>query len=154
MAEGICARSDDTVKDLESSRTSGRLRNCPAIRSWRSIPGGRLSYFTSSGTFIRSFPVPRLPGASAPQLTGWLDDGTLLINALTRSPSRDTRDQSTYFLYAVDRNGEVLGTLGDFAGQQLGRNGYALAFGGRAEFAAGGDPGLVWPFEPIRVGRP
>ena len=108
-----------------------------AFDSW-----GKLSYFTSSGTFIRSFPVPRLPEASAPQLTGWLDDGTLLVNALTRSPSRDTRDQSTYFLYAVGRDGEVLGTLGEFAGQRLGRNGSALAFGGRAEFAADGD--LAW----------
>lgn len=108
-----------------------------AFDSW-----GEASYFTSSGTFIRSFPIPRLPGASAPQLTGWLADGTLLINALTRSPARDTRDRSTHFLYAVGREGKVLGTLGEFAGQQLGRNGYAVAFGGRAEFAAGGD--LVW----------
>ncbi len=108
-----------------------------AFDSW-----GEASYFTSSGTFIRSFPIPRLPGASAPQLTGWLDDGTLLINALTRSPSRDTRDRSTYFLYAVGRDGEILGTLGEFAGQQLGRNGYALAFSGRAEFAADGN--LAW----------
>ena len=108
-----------------------------AFDSW-----GEASYFTSSGTFIRSFPIPRLPEASAPQLTGWLDDGTLLINAVTRSPSRDTRDRSTYFLYAVGRDGEVLGTLGEFAGQQLGRNGSALAFSGRAEFAAGGN--LAW----------
>ena len=104
--------------------------------------GGRASLFTSSGAFARSFPIPRLPGASAPNVIGWLDDGTLLIDALTRSPSRDTRDQSTHFLYAVGRDGEVLGTLGEFAGQQLGRNGYAVAFGGRAEFAAGGE--LAW----------
>ncbi|MDE2795310.1 MAG: hypothetical protein OXL34_10870 [Gemmatimonadota bacterium] len=108
-----------------------------AFDSW-----GKASYFTSSGTFIRSFLIPRLPGASAPQLTGWLDDGTLLINALTRSPSRDMRERSTYFLYAVGRDGEVLGTLGEFAGQQLGRNGHALAFSGRAEFAADGN--LAW----------
>lgn len=108
-----------------------------AFDSW-----GEASYFTSSGTFIRSFPIPRLPGASAPQLTGWLDDGTMFVNALTRSPSRDARDLSTHFLYAVDRDGAVLGTLGEFAGRRLGRNGQALAFGGRAEFAAGGD--LVW----------
>lgn len=108
-----------------------------AFDSW-----GKASYFTSSGTFIRSLLIPRLPGASAPQLTGWLDDGTLLINALTRSPSRDTRERSTYFLYAVGRDGEVLGTLGEFAGQQLGRNGHALAFSGRAEFAADGN--LAW----------
>lgn len=104
--------------------------------------GGRVSLFTSSGTFVRSFPIPRLPGASAPNVIGWLDDGTLLIDALTRSPSRDTRDQSTHFLYAVGRDGQVLGTLGEFAGQQLGRNGYAMAFSGRAEFAAGGN--LAW----------
>ena len=104
--------------------------------------GGRVSLFTSSGTFVRSFLIPRLPGASAPNVIGWLDDGTLLIDALTRSPSRDTRDQSTHFLYAVDRDGEVLGTLGELAGQQLGRNGYAMAFSGRAEFAAGGN--LAW----------
>ena len=104
--------------------------------------GGRVSLFTSSGTFTRSFLIPRLPGASAPHVIGWLDDGTLFISALTRSPSRDTRDQSTYFLYAVDRDGEVAGTLGEFVGQQLGRNGYAIAFGGRAQFAAGGN--LVW----------
>jgi len=104
--------------------------------------GGRVSHFTSSGTFVRSFPIPRLPGASAPNVIGWLDDGTLLIDARTQSPSRDTRDQSTHFLYAVDRDGEVLGTLGEFAGQQLGRNGYGMAFGGRAEFAAGGN--LAW----------
>ena len=104
--------------------------------------GGRVSLFTSSGTFVRSFLIPRLPGASAPNVIGWLDDGTLLINALTRSPSQDTRDQSTHFLYAVDRDGEVLGTLGEFAGQQRGRNGYAMVFSGRAEFAAGGN--LVW----------
>ena len=104
--------------------------------------GNRVSLFTSSGTFARSFLIPRLPGAAAPNVIGWLDDGTLLIDALTRSPSRDTRDQSTHFLYAVDRDGEVLGTLGEFAGQQLGRNGYPLALGGRAEFAAGGE--LAW----------
>jgi len=108
-----------------------------AFDSW-----GKASYFTSSGTFIRSFLIPRLPGASAPQLTGWLDAGTLLINALTRSPSRDMRERFTYFLYAVGRDGEVLGTLGEFAGQQLGRNGHALAFSGRAEFAADGN--LAW----------
>ena len=104
--------------------------------------GGRVSLFTSSGTFVRSFLIPRLPGASAPNVVGWLDDGTLLIDARTRSPSRDTRDQSTHFLYAVQRDGEVLGTLGEFTGQQLGRNGYAMAFSGRAEFAAGGN--LAW----------
>lgn len=136
-------------------RTFGRLGEGPGeftnLRTIAELPGdtivafdswGEVSYFTSFGTFIRSFLVPRLPGASAPLLTGWLDDGTLLINALTRSPSRDTRDRSTHFLYAVGRDGEVLGTLGEFSGQHLGRNGYALAFSGRAEFAAGRD--LAW----------
>lgn len=104
--------------------------------------GGRVSLFASTGTFARSLPIPRLSGASAPNVIGWLDDGPLLISALTRSPSRDTRKQSTYFLYAVDRDGEVAGTLGEFAGEQLGRNGYAVAFGGRAQFAAGGN--LAW----------
>ena len=109
----------------------------------------RISLFTSSGTFARSFPIPRLPGASAPNVIGWLEDGTLLVNARTRSPSRDTRDQSTHFMYLVDRDGEVLETLGEFAGQQLGRNGLGLAFGARAHFAAGGD--LAWYGHSSRI---
>ena len=104
--------------------------------------GGRISLFTSLGRFARSFPVPRLPGASAPNVIGWLEDGTLLVAALTRSPASDTRDQSTHFLYSIDRDGEVAETLGPFAGQQLGRNGLGLAFGARAQFAAGGN--LAW----------
>jgi len=104
--------------------------------------GGRISLFSSAGVFSRSFPIPRLPGASAPNVVGWLADGTLLIESLTRSPSRDTRDQSTHFLYAVDRHGEILGTLGEYPGSPLGRNGLALGFASRAEFAAGGS--LAW----------
>jgi len=104
--------------------------------------GGRVSLFSSAGVFGRSFPIPRLPGASAPNVIGWLADGTLLISALTRSPSRDTRDQSTHFLYAVDPHGEILGTLGEYPGSPLGRNGLALGFASRAEFAAGGS--LAW----------
>ena len=104
--------------------------------------GGRVSLFNSAGVFGRSFPIPRLPGASAPNVIGWLADGTLLISALTRSPSRDTRDQSTHFLYAVDPHGEILGTLGEYPGSPLGRNGLALGFASRAEFAAGGS--LAW----------
>ena len=104
--------------------------------------GGRVSLFSSAGVFGRSFPIPRLPGASAPNVVGWLTDGTLLIAALTRSPSRDTRDQSTHVLYAVDRSGEILGTLGEFPGSPLGRNGLALGFASRAEFAAGGN--VAW----------
>ena len=100
--------------------------------------GGRISLFTSAGAFARSFPIPRLPGAPAPNVIGWLEDGTLLIETLTRSPSRDTRDQSTHFLYAVDRHGEILETLGKFAGSRMGRNGFGFGFGSRAEFAAGG----------------
>ncbi|MDE2980917.1 MAG: 6-bladed beta-propeller [Gemmatimonadota bacterium] len=104
--------------------------------------GGRVSLFGSAGVFGRSFPIPRLPGASAPNVIGWLADGTLLISALTRSPSRDTRDQSTHFLYAVDPHGEILGTLGEYPGSPLGRNGLALGFASRAEFTAGGS--LAW----------
>ncbi|MCY3678344.1 MAG: hypothetical protein F4Z31_18140 [Gemmatimonadetes bacterium] len=104
--------------------------------------GGRVSLFNSAGVFGRSFPIPRLPGASAPNVIGWLADGTLLISALTRSPSRDTRDQSTHFLYAVDPHGEILGTLGEYPGSPLGSNGLALGFASRAEFAAGGS--LAW----------
>ncbi len=104
--------------------------------------GGRVSLFSPAGVFGRSFPIPRLPGASAPNVIGWLTDGTLLIAALTRSPSRDTRDQSTHVLYAVDRRGEILGTLGEFPGSPLGRNGLALGFASRAEFAAGGN--VAW----------
>lgn len=104
--------------------------------------GGRVSLFDAAGVFGRSFPIPRLSGASAPNVVGWLADGTLIIQALTRSPSRDTRNQSTHFLYAVDRNGEILGTLGEYPGSPLGRNGLALGFAGRAEFAAGGS--LAW----------
>ena len=104
--------------------------------------GGRVSLFSSAGVFGRSFPIPRLPGASAPNVVGWLTDGTLLIAALTRSPSRDTRDQSTHVLYAVDRSGKILGTLGEFPGSPLGSNGLALGFASRAEFAAGGD--VAW----------
>ena len=103
---------------------------------------GRASLFDASGAFGRSFPIPRLPDASAPNVVGWLADGILLIETLTRSPSRDTRDQSTHFLYAVDRNGEILGTLGEFPGSPLGRNGLALGFASRAEFAAGGS--VAW----------
>lgn len=100
--------------------------------------GGRVSLLSSAGAFARSFLVPRIPGASAPNVIGWLEDGPLLVQALTRSPSRDTRDQSTHFLYAADRHGEIVATLGEFPGSQLGGNGYGLAFGGRAVFAAGG----------------
>ena len=103
---------------------------------------GRVSLFTSAGAFVRSFPVPRLPGASAPNVVGWLEDGTLLFQTGSRPVSRDTRDQSTQFLYAVDRDGEILETLGEFAGSRLGRNGLALGFGARAQFAVGGT--LAW----------
>jgi hypothetical protein len=103
---------------------------------------GRVSLFSSTGAFDRSFPIPRLPGASAPSVVGWLADGTLLIETLSGSPSRDTRDQSTHFLYAVDRHGEILGTLGEHPGSPLGRNGLPLGFASRAEFAAGGS--LAW----------
>ena len=102
----------------------------------------RVSLFTSAGEFVRSFPIPRLPGASAPNVAGWFEDGTLLVTTPSRSPSRDTRDQSTRFLYSVDRRGEILNTLGEFADSRLGRNGMALGFGSRAEFAVGG--ALAW----------
>lgn len=118
--------------------------------------GGRVSLFSSAGVFGRSFPIPRLPGASAPNVIGWLTDGTLLIAALTRSPSRDTRDQSTHVLYAVDRSGKILGTLGEFPGSPLGRNGLALGFASRAEFAAGGNVAWVGQsgrFELVAHGR-
>ncbi len=104
--------------------------------------GGRVSLFDAAGVFGRSFPIPRLPGASAPNVVGWLADGTLLIQSLTRSQSQDTRDQSTHLLYAVDRDGEILGTLGEFPGSPLGRNGLSLGFAAGAEFAAGGS--LAW----------
>ncbi len=104
--------------------------------------GGRVSLFDAAGVFGRSFPIPRLPGASAPNLVGWLTDGILLIETLTRPVSRDTRDQSTHFLYAVDRHGEILGTLGEYPGSPLGQNGLAMGFASRAEFAAGGS--VAW----------
>lgn len=104
--------------------------------------GGRVSLFDAAGAFGRSFPIPRLPDASAPRVVGWLADGTLLIETLSRPVSRDTRDQSTHFLYAVDRHGEILGTLGEFAGSPLGSNGLAMGFASRAEFAAGGS--VAW----------
>ena len=104
--------------------------------------GERVSLFSSDGTFARSFVIPRVPGASAPNVVGWLEGGPLVIRTLTVSPSRDTRDESTHLLYAADRHGEILGTLGEFAGSRLGANGYALTFGGRAVFAAGGT--LAW----------
>lgn len=102
----------------------------------------RVSLFTSAGTFARSFAIPRIPGASAPNAVGWLEDGPLLIETRTRSSSRDTRDQSTHLLYAADRHGEILNTLGEFPGVRLGGNGLGLALGGRAVFAAGGT--LAW----------
>lgn len=104
--------------------------------------GERISIFTSAGTFARSFAIPRIPGASFPNVIGWLEDGPFLIATRTRSPSRDTRDQSTQLLYAADRHGEILGTLGEFPGERLGGNGLGLAFGGRAVFATGGT--LAW----------
>ena len=104
--------------------------------------GERVSIFTTAGTFARSFAIPRIPGASAPNAVGWLEEGRLLIETRTRSPSRDTRDQSTHLLYAADRHGEILNTLGEFPGDRLGGNGLGLAFGGRAVFAAGGT--LAW----------
>lgn len=104
--------------------------------------GERVSLFTSAGTFARSFATPRIPGASFPNVIGWIEDGPLLIETRTRSPSRDTRDQSTHLLYAAGRHGEILGTLGEFPGDRLGGNGFGLAFGGRAVFAAGGT--LAW----------
>jgi hypothetical protein len=36
--------------------------------------GGRVSLFSSTGMFARSFPIPRLPDASAPRVVGWLAD--------------------------------------------------------------------------------
>lgn len=104
--------------------------------------GERVSLFTSAGTFARSFATPRIAGASYPNVIGWIEDGPLLIETRARSPSRDTRDQSTHLLYAAGRHGEIQGTLGEFAGDRLGGNGYGLAFGGRAVFAAGGT--LAW----------
>lgn len=104
--------------------------------------GGRISYFASSGAFVRSFPIPPLPGASGPAVVGWLDDGALVVNALVLPVSGDARDRSTRSLYPVDRNGEALSALGEFLDQRLGSNGLGLAFGAQAHFAAGGD--LVW----------
>ena len=103
---------------------------------------GRVSLFTSAGAFVRSFPIPRLPGASAPNVVGWLEAGTLLIQTNSRPVSRDTRDQSTVYLYAVDRDGEIIETLGEFPDSRLGRNSLALGFGSRAQFAVGG--ALAW----------
>ena len=104
--------------------------------------GGRVSLFSSTGMFARSFPIPRLPDASAPRVVGWLADATLLIETPSRPVSRDTRDQSTHFLYAVDRHGKIMGTLGEYPGSPLGANGLAMGFASRAEFAAGGS--LAW----------
>ena len=104
--------------------------------------GARVSLFTSAGAFARSFTLPRLPGASAPNAVGWLDAGWLVVWTLSRSPSRDKRAQSTIFVYLVDRLGEISGTLGEFAHQRLGGNGLALAFGAGGELGVGAD--LWW----------
>ncbi len=111
--------------------------------------GGRMSIFTADGSFTRSFNLPRLSGASAPNVVGWLNDGTLAIRALSRSPTQDTRKESTVRLYTVSLTGELSQELGEFMDRRLGRNGMGLGFAGHAEFATGDS--LIWYGQSDRV---
>ena len=108
---------------------------------------GRASLFTSAGAFVRSFPIPRLPGGSAPNVAGWLEDGTLLIQTNSRACDPGTRatnprtscTRSTVTARSSRRSAS-------FAGSRLGRNGLGLGFGSRARFAVGGT--LAWYGHP------
>jgi hypothetical protein len=104
--------------------------------------GQRTSIFAAGGMYARSFNVPRFSGASAPNVVGWLHDGTLVISSLSVSPSQDTRSESTVRLYTVSPTGELSQDLGEFSNQRLGRNGLGLGFAGQAEFASGDS--LIW----------
>lgn len=104
--------------------------------------GGRLSIFAADASFARSFNLPRLSGTSAPNVVGWLSDGTLAISALSRSPTQDTRKESTVRVYTVSPTGELSQELGELMDRRLGRNGMGLGFAGHAEFATGDS--LIW----------
>ena len=109
----------------------------------------RISVFAPSGAFARSFAVPFLPETFGPEVVGWLDDGTMLVNASARPPSADPGDLATLFLYTVGRDGEVLQNFGEFAGLPLGSNGLGLGFGPQAHFATSAD--LAWYGYPSRL---
>lgn len=105
--------------------------------------GGRVSVFAADAGFARSFTLLRLSGAAAPNVVGWLNDGTLVISALSRSPTQGTSNETTVQLYTVSPTGELTQELGEFTDhRRLGRNGMALGFAGQAEFATGDS--LIW----------
>lgn len=102
----------------------------------------RVSVFSREGEFGRSFTLPRVEGGSAPTVVGALSDRSLVVRALTASPSRDTRSQSTVLVYTVGSEGNVIGQVGEYPDRELGRNGLGVGFGGHAVIAAGGS--TIW----------
>jgi hypothetical protein len=101
--------------------------------------GGRISVFTTTGDFVRTFPLPRIPRGMAPNVVGWLGDGTLVVSTLAREPVDGGRN---VVVYLVDREGRVAGEVGEYPYSRLGRNGLGVAFGGLAEVAV--VDSLIW----------
>lgn len=101
--------------------------------------GGRVSVFAPSGDFTRSFPLPRIPRGLAPNVVGWLGDGTLAMSTFVPEPVAGVRN---VVVYLVDREGRVAGEVGEYPHVPLGRNGMGVVFAGAAEFAVG--ESLIW----------
>lgn len=100
---------------------------------------GRVSIFSSAGGFGRSYPIPRLPGGSAPNVLGFLGTGEMVISA---AATASTGRQSTVLLYTADPQGIIANRLGEYRDRELGSNGLGLAFGGAAAFGVGDS--VIW----------
>lgn len=102
---------------------------------------GRVSIFTVDGEFSRSYPIPRIPGGSAPNVQGAMKSGALVVS--TRATARPPiAGQSTVLVYTVDPQGNISDRLGEYPDRHLGSNGLALGFGGAAVFAVGDS--IIW----------
>lgn len=99
----------------------------------------RISVFASDGTFARSYTIPRIADALAPNVQGWFEDGTALFSATRREPEEGRSD---IVLYSVDPDGRITDRLGVFPDQRLGANGMGLGFGSGARVAVGAD--RIW----------
>jgi len=101
----------------------------------------RLSVLTRTGQFVRSFMLPRIPGASATNVTGTMRDGTLVLRTSVRTTPGESSHRPV-IVYTVDAQGQISNQLGDFPDAALARNGTDVALGGRAVVAAGDS--VIW----------
>ncbi|MFW6078316.1 MAG: 6-bladed beta-propeller [Gemmatimonadota bacterium] len=97
----------------------------------------RVSVFDGGGAFVRSFGLPRLPGAAAPDIVGLLDDGALVISAWSTLSSRDAGERREVIVYTVDRDGGAAATVGRYPDRDVGGNGMGVVFGSEAVVAVG-----------------